>query len=460
MNYIEQKVLILGLGLSGEAAAEELLKKGAEVAVWDEKDEKELKSSARLKTKGVEIFTGKNFPDLNRFSLVVTSPGIDSRHPLLEKAQKIGLPVLSELELGFRQLKGKLIAITGTNGKTTTTFLTAAILKQAGFSAFVAGNIGVPLIKVASFATAKDIVVAEVSSFQLEHVCQFHPHLAVFLNLTPDHLNRHQTMENYLKTKAKIFERQNQDDYAILNGDDPYVFSLAPSLRAKKIIFSRNRSFPGGVWLENETIVADLKGKAETICSIREINLFGPHNIENVLAATAAALVFDVKKEDIASALRNFQGVEHRLEKVLEKEGVLYVNDSKGTNVDSTLKALDSFERPLILIAGGKDKGSSFTELARKIKEKVKYLILLGETKGKIRKAVEEEGFEALEEVDTIEEAVKKAFFKAERGDVVLLSPACASWDMFNNYEERGKVFKEEVLKLNEEQNNKREDNE
>ncbi|MGB9791744.1 MAG: UDP-N-acetylmuramoyl-L-alanine--D-glutamate ligase [Thermacetogeniaceae bacterium] len=454
LDFRGKKVLVVGLARSGLAAARFLARMGAEVTGTDIKGEEELGAGIEeLRRLSVQLVCGK-YPPIRRgcYDLVIVSPGVPSDIPLLRTAREAGIPVWSEVELAGRFIEEPIIAVTGTNGKTTTTSLIGYIFQQSGCDVVIAGNIGIPLIgevERALFTKKKvNYWVVEVSSFQLEHIQLFRPHIAVFLNLTPDHLDRHGTLAEYGLTKARIFSNQRKTDYAVLNLDDPWICNNLRSLEPQAFWFSRRTVPDIGIGVHDGLIVVSKEGRKERVCPVGDVGIPGPHNLENALAGAAAALLAGIDIEVIAKALHTFPGVPHRLETVAVINGVKYVNDSKGTNPESVLKALESFDAPIVLIAGGRHKGSDFGELARKIKEKVKALILLGEAAPLIKDAVMAAGYDKIWSVASMKEAVVTAAEIASPGDVVLLSPACASWDMFRDYEERGEVFRELVREL------------
>ncbi len=452
MELRGKRILVVGLARSGRAAATLLVARGARVTVTDVKREEELGEAVDgLKSLPI-VFSLGSYPEVSRraFDLVVTSPGVPPTAPPLRQAAQSGVPVWSELELAARLLKGRIIGITGTNGKTTTTSLLGHILRKAGRDVVVAGNIGIPLSgEVAQGAGRPERWwVLEVSSFQLEFTAGFRPEIAVFLNLTPDHLDWHGTLEDYAAAKRRIFANQGPGDWAVLNGDDPAVASCAAGVKSRVIWFSRS-SLPGqGVGVRDGMIAYRLPGGEGVLGPAGGLRLPGSHNLENALAAAAAALSAGVAPEEVWAGLATFPGVPHRLEFVRTVNGVKYVNDSKATNPESVLRALDAFTEPIILIAGGRSKGGDFAALARKIRERARYLILLGEAAPLLARAAREAGFTAIREVADLEAAVQEAARLARPGDVVLLSPACASWDMFRDFEERGNLFRELVHRL------------
>jgi len=435
-----QKVLVIGAARSGLASAEFLAKQGNQVILTDMKQQEGLDALALL---GVSFLWGGQ-PDLAELKpdYIVMSPGVPLTIPPVVYAKTHGIPVIGELELAYRSCKAPFAAITGTNGKTTTTTLTGELLKKTGRNVFVGGNIGVPLVSYAADLTKEDLVVAEVSSFQLESIDTFAPHLALMINLTPDHLDRHGTMENYLACKANIFVNQTASDYLILNYDDMALRSLAGTSRGKVLFFSQKHILEEGVYLDGMDVVLRINGESMTICREDEIAIKGKHNLENAMGAILLAYLSGVSPEDIRQVLMTFQGVAHRLEPVRNYNGVQYINDSKGTNPDSTIKAIEAFQQPIILILGGKNKGSDFSQLAGLVKERVKQVVVLGEAKDAIVEALKQVAYASYKTAETFEDAVQIAAGLASSGDVVLLSPACASWDMFNSYEERGDLFK------------------
>jgi UDP-N-acetylmuramoylalanine--D-glutamate ligase len=447
MNLKGKKVLVIGAGKSGVAVSRFLCGKGAAVVLADAGRPGDPRGELeQLSAAGVQILSG-GYPGVERgsFDLVVLSPGV----PLTEKpardALKHGIPVTGELELAYRFARAPIVAVTGTNGKTTTTTLIGEIFKNAGKNVLVGGNIGRPLVtEVERFGTG-DLIVTEVSSFQLETATTFKPKVGVILNITPDHLDRHGTMENYTAAKLKIVAGQEPGDYAVLNYDDAATAALGKGLRGKVFYFSRQAALAEGVFVREGKIIAGFGRLEEIICRVNELGIPGAHNLENALAAVAAAKVMGVESGVLADTLRKFKGVSHRLEFVAEINGVRYINDSKGTNPDASIKALEAYEEPVVLIAGGKNKGSDFSHFAGKVKEKARALVVLGQSARLIAAAARDKGFENIYYAGDFREAVQLARRSARPGDIVLLSPACASWDMFKSYEERGDLFKEIV---------------
>jgi len=440
-----KRILVYGAGLSGVAVCHFLLNKGAYLILADKKSKEELSEQALvLEDLGVELLLNDILPDSVNWEMLLKSPGISPAVPLVAMTKAAGIPVIGDIELAYRFTKAPFIGITGTNGKTTTTALVGYICQKAGLPTIVGGNIGQPLVNLVEDFSG--VIVAELSSFQLEDCLTFAPKVAVMLNLTPDHMDRHGNIQNYLEAKKNIFLRQKPNDFSILNYDDPVLRAEGGKVKGRLIWFSLQEILPEGVYVENGQIIIAIDGQKVNVIPTHDIYIKGNHNLENALAATAAAWVYGVSQEVIADSLRTFPGVEHRLERVAEKDGILYINDSKGTNPDSTIKALEAYDRPIILIAGGYDKKSSLDTLMPLIKQKVKKLVLVGATKNIFAQAAEAIAYHDYILTADFEEAVAKACQEAESGDIVMLSPACASWDMFRNFEERGKLFKELVL--------------
>ena len=445
-----KKVLVVGTGISGVAAANLLYEQGAQIVL--------LESNTKLTPQEIAArFDGKTEYDLilgdlpekamDSLDLAVLSPGVPTDLPFVEAMQERGIPIWGEIELAYRCAKGKLIAITGTNGKTTTTALTGAIMREFYKSVFVVGNIGTPYTELATSTMDKSVTVAEVSSFQLETIHKFRPDVSAILNITPDHLNRHHTMECYIETKGRVAQNQTKDQVCVLNYEDEHLRRLAESIPADVFWFSSKQPLQRGIFLEGEDIIYQDKERIR-VCSIHDMKLLGVHNYENVMAAVAIAVHAGVPMDCIRHAVAEFEAVEHRIEYVREVDGVKYYNDSKGTNPDAAIKAVEAMVRPTIVIGGGYDKQSSYEEWIASFGDKVKCLVLLGATADKIEKTAREAGFENILRAGSLEEAVTLSAKQAEPGDAVLLSPACASWDMFKSYEQRGTLFKEYVNKL------------
>jgi UDP-N-acetylmuramoylalanine--D-glutamate ligase len=445
-----KRVLVVGLARTGIATALFCASRRAIVTASEERAEKDIaETAAKLRAAGVTLELGghraETFLDQN---LIVPSPGVPADMPHLVAARAAQIPVWSEIELASRFLKGRLIAITGSNGKTTTTSLVGHIFDNAAIPTIVAGNIGTPLISRVSETSDASVTVAEVSSFQLELIDQFRPDISLLLNVTPDHLDRHPSLEAYSKAKARIFDNQLETDAAIINADDAGAAQFAPA-RVQVFWFSRTRRVASGIFLRDDQVVLRRDGAETVVLRRSDIGLRGEHNVENVLAAAGAAFIAGVLPKDIAAAVRSFAGVEHRLEFVAEIKGVNYYNDSKATNVDATLKALDAFPGNLLVILGGKDKGGDFTLLRDPLHKRAKVALLIGAATDKIAKQIS--GAVPVEPVGTMERAVARAAELAKTGDTVLLAPACASFDQFHNYEHRGRVFKQLVHSLEEE---------
>jgi UDP-N-acetylmuramoylalanine--D-glutamate ligase len=444
-----QRVVVVGLARSGVAAARLLRGAGAHVTGVDAQPFAALGAEARaLDALGVRLLTGVPTPiETSHADLVVVSPGVPLDAPVVSDARRRGIPVIGELELGWRALEVDTVAITGTNGKTTTTALTGALLGGGSRPVLVAGNIGTPLSAHAVGFPANGLVVCEVSSFQLETIDRFHPRVAAVLNVTPDHLDRHGSFEVYLEAKARIFLNQSPADTAVLNADDPATRGLAARTRATVVWFSRLGRLENGLFVADGWIVARLDGREEPVSPLSEITLRGQHNVENVLAAAACALALGVTAKTIRRAIGNFRAVAHRIEFVRALDGVHYYNDSKGTNVASTVKAIESFSEPMVLIAGGKGKGQDFGALAVTARGRVRHAVLIGEDASRIEAALATERV-PVTRAESMATALDAARALAQPGEIVLLSPACASFDMFDNYEHRGDVFKDLVRGL------------
>jgi len=447
MDVKGKRVLVVGLGKSGVASALFLESRGARVTVSDAKSEDQLTNEIpALLDRGITVETGKHgertFHDQD---LIVVSPGVPSDVAPLQQARRLGIPVIGEIELTARFLQGNIVAITGSNGKTTTTTLTGEIIASGGRKTLVGGNIGTPAITFVEQSTPDTWIVLEISSFQLESIETFHPHIAVILNVTPDHLDRHGSMESYIAAKARIFENQTEDDFAVLNADNDISLQLAQGLRPHVLCFSRQRAVERGAYVRDGAIIYR-NGEEVEIMPVSEIALKGAHNVENVLAAVAIGMAAGVEPSAIRRAVKDFRAVEHRLEYVATLRGVQYYNDSKATNVDATIKALQSFPANIHLILGGKDKGSDYSTLNALIAERVKCVYTIGAAAAKIESQIGKSA--PLIGAQTLESAVGKAADQAVEGDIVLLSPACASFDQFPSYEHRGRVFKELVGSL------------
>ena len=451
MEFLNKNVLVYGTGISGISATSLLESVQAKVTLYDEntKVTKEDIMAKLPQSSNARIVLGALSEEMiNSLDMVVLSPGVPTDIPIVEEFKSKGIPVWGEIELAYRLSKGCVVAITGTNGKTTTTTLVGKLMKNYFDSVFVVGNIGNPYTEEAKNMVEETVTVAEISSFQLETIEEFHPQVSAILNITPDHLNRHHTMECYIETKEKIALNQTKDDICVLNYDDEVTRKFGESCNASVLYFSRLHKLEKGVYLDGETFVYS-DGTVQTeICKTTELKVLGGHNHENVMAAIAMAVSMNVPMEIIKKTVMEFVAVEHRIEFVTEKNGVDYYNDSKGTNPDAAIKGIQAMNRKTVLIGGGYDKGSDYDEWIESFDGKVTYLVLLGATKEKIAECARKHGFENIIFVENMEEAVAVSAKKAQPGEAVLLSPACASWGMFDNYEQRGHIFKELVRKL------------
>ena len=448
MDLANKRVLVVGLGKSGVASALFLKKHGARVTVSDAKPEDQLRSEIPLLLDhGITVETGGHGDRTFRGQdLIVVSPGVPVDAPHLVQARALGEPVIGEIELAAQFLPGPIVAITGSNGKTTTTTLVGEILGAGGLPTVVGGNIGTPAISLVERATANTWAVLEVSSFQLETVQTFRPRIAVILNITPDHLDRHRTFEAYAGAKARIFENQQSDDLAVLNEDDPACVNLAKRVNAQLFWFSRQKEVQRGAWLSGGRILFRDAARQQEIMLVADIPLKGAHNVENALAGVCVGMLVGSSPERIREAIRNFKAVEHRLEFVARIRNVDYYNDSKATNVDATIKALESFPANIHLILGGKDKGSDYSVLNDLLRKRVKRVYTIGASAAKIESQIKEAA--DIFHAETLEKAIRRAAQDAKPNDIVLLAPACASFDQFDSYEHRGKVFKDVVKSL------------
>lgn len=448
MDYRNKKVLVIGMAKSGVSSAALLCKLGADVTIYDVKRAEDLPENILGELSGYSYhdMLGKDPIDLiPEMDILVLSPGVPLGLPFIRRAYELGKQVIAEIELGFAVSKADFIAITGTNGKTTTTALTGEIFKNAGIPTHVLGNIGVPITQEAMKTKAGDVVVAETAALQLDTIADYRPKESAILNITEDHLDRYGTMENYIAAKAKIFKNQGPEDYCVLNYDNPLVKDMESRIRARVIWFSADHEVENGAYVRGGNIYFRLKGKETEILPAGEVRIPGHHNLENALAAAALACLYGIPGEVVAHTLRTFPGVEHRIEFVRTVNGVTFINDSKGTNPDATENAIRAMEAPTVLILGGYDKKSDFVPLYRAFTPMIKAVIVLGDTAGKLIDAAERCGYQNYIRANGFEDAVLKAYSIADEGDNVLLSPACASWDMFENFEERGRVFKEIV---------------
>jgi UDP-N-acetylmuramoylalanine--D-glutamate ligase len=453
MDYRGKTALVAGAGKSGQASARFLLDCGARVILTDTRSEDALKNEIAalqfLAAHSGELVLelgGHRNESFARCDFVVVSPGIPLSLPYFEVSRKAGIPIIAEVELAYRHLKGKIIGITGSNGKTTTTTLVSDLLNGAGLKAHAAGNIGTPLISFARNSSDSDFYSVELSSFQLESIGSFRPFIGSVLNLTPDHMDRYESFEDYIAAKQRIFMNQGETDFAVLNADDPRTAALAAKMRAKPVQFSRLRETEHGAFVRNGRVIFRNEGGEKDLFAASAIALKGAHNLENVLAACAIAILAGASPDSLEDSIRKFKGVEHRIEWVCELDGVPYYNDSKATNVDAAIKALESFPGNIVLIAGGRDKAGDFSALRILVQQRVKHLVLMGEAADKIRQALS--GTVDIREAPSMMEAVSMCRSLARTGDVVLLAPACASFDMFDNYEHRGRAFKEAVRSM------------
>ena len=446
MDFKNKKVLVCGMAKSCISAAELMAHMGADVTLQDKKEYKDLGDVSYIEKQGIKILSGKN-PDeeIKNFDFIVVSPGIPSSLPFFEIADKAGIPVLSEVELSYRLTPCPVAAITGTNGKTTTTTLAGEIIKKKYPNAAVVGNIGVPYSSMVKGLTKDAYVVAEISSFQMERAIDFHPHISAVLNITPDHMDRHKTLENYIAMKERVFTKQTKDDFCILNWCDETTRKMADKTQARVFFFSSGEKIEEGIYLENDDIYIKWDNIDCKLINIHELKLLGVHNYENVMAAAAVAICAGVDIESIREVLKDFAGVEHRIEFVKTVDGVDYYNDSKGTNTDAAIRGILAMVKPCVLIGGGYDKGSEYDDWVEKFDGRVKKLVLIGVTAKKIAACCDKHGFKDYVFADTFEEAVNICKNTAKEGDCVLLSPACASWDMFKSYEQRGEIFKDMV---------------
>ena len=447
MEYNGKKALVCGMARSGIAAAKLLNRLGARVTLQDMKKREEISADVlALEGEGIVLYTGANPDEIAcAQDLIVLSPGIPCDLPFIAAAENAGIEVISEVELAYRLTPCPITAITGTNGKTTTTTLTGEIMKTAYSGTAVVGNIGVPYSEEVERLTEKDWVVAEISSFQMEKAKEFHPHISAVLNITPDHLNRHKTMDVYIAMKERVFAKQTAEDFCILNHGDEACRKMADKTAAKGFFFDSSETLAEGIYLDGDAIEVRWGAINETLIHVDELQILGVHNYENVMAAAAMGICAGIALDTIRTVLKGFAGVAHRIEYVATVDGVDYYNDSKGTNVDASIRAVLAMKKPIVLIGGGYDKGSSFDEWTKLFPGRVKHLVLIGVTAPKVRASAEKFGFTAISDCETFEEAVDLCREKAEDGDCVLLSPACASWGMFDNYEQRGDMFKEQV---------------
>ena len=454
MDLQDKKVLVVGSGKSGIGAVKLLHKAGAVPVLYDSNEKlsaKEIREKAGLS--GLEVILG-TIPESRKkeFALVAISPGVPIDAPLLSDFKAMPVPIWGEIELAYSFARGRVAAITGTNGKTTTTTLVGQIMKDHFPSVYVVGNIGNPFTDIALEMEEGSVAVAEISSFQLETVHTFCPQISAILNITPDHLNRHHTMENYQRAKMQIAANQGKDQFCVLNYEDPLLREFAGQICAQAVFFSSQRKLEQGIYLDKDQIIWAWDRQQRIVCNVKELKLIGKHNYENVMAAVAMALLFGVSMEKVQEVLVRFSAVPHRIEYVVTKGGVRFYNDSKGTNPDAAIQAIRAMEWPTLLIGGGYDKDSQYGEWINAFEGKVKKLVLLGATREKIRDTAVRLGYPAEDIilVESLQEAVDACYAHAAKGDAVLLSPACASWGMFQNYEQRGDMFKQMARALQE----------
>ncbi len=447
----EKGYLVIGTGISGVCAAQLLKEKGEKVTLFDANEELD-KAAFFAKNPDLSdlplVVGSLTEEEMGNFSTAVLSPGVPLDQPLVQELKKKGVKISGEIELAYQNAKGRLCAVTGTNGKTTTVSLIGEILKRFYKDVRVVGNIGNPYTAEALTTTDDTVTDAEISSFQLETADTFHPAAAAILNITPDHLNRHHTMEEYIRVKELITKNQTEDDVLVLNYEDDILRSFGANVKASVVWFSSRRELENGYFVKDRVIYRAIGGKAKEFLPVSDLLIIGPHNWENAMAAMAVCEAMGVPKNVIKEGCKNFHAVEHRIEYVCTKNGVKFYNDSKGTNPDAAIKAVESMDAPTCLIGGGYDKGSTYDEWIASFKGRIKKLVLIGQTRDKIAECCRKNGFMSFETADTLEEAVDICVEAAVPGDNILLSPACASWDMFKNYEVRGQIFKEYVRSL------------
>jgi len=449
MDVKGRKFSVMGLGRSGLAAVRLLVRKGAEVFASDVKERSELTAEAdELEGLGVGLEFGRHSERILESETIVVSPGVRSDIPILKRAREESKSVISEVELAFSFLECPIVAVTGTNGKTTTAALINHVLEREGFHTALGGNIapGVPLSDLVG--RSLDFAIVEVSTFQLETIDRFRPHVGVLTNIAPDHLDRHGSFEEYKKLKARLFSNQTAQDFAVLNADDEYVMDATEAVRSRRVFFSTSEVVDVGVWVAEGDIRFRMSKRSGRICSSSEIALKGEFNLENSLAASAVCLLLGVGEKTIAEALASFGGVVHRLEEIGEMGGISFVNNSMCTNPTAAAKSLTAFSEPLVLIVGGKDKGFCTDPLVKGVVDKAKYVVLIGEVADRLSKELEAAGFRRYESASSMSDALKKAYAAAASGDTILLCPGFASFDMFRNFEERGFAFKEAFAQL------------
>jgi UDP-N-acetylmuramoylalanine--D-glutamate ligase len=450
MNYRGKTVLVAGAGRSGKSAARFLLTHEARVILTDTRSRGELEpgiadllEAASSSGELVLELGSHREASFRKADLVILSPGISRSSPFLDSSRKAGIPIIAEIELAFRHLQGTIIGITGSNGKTTTTTLTAELLAGAGFRAHAAGNIGIPLIDFAAGSSDDDVHVVELSSFQLESIDTFRPFIGVLLNITPDHMDRYAAFDDYIAAKRRIFMNQEHTDFAVLNADDDRSAAMRNEIRARTTAFSRLKPVDNGVFIKNDEVVFRNENGEQVLFPTSVVKLKGAHNLENVLASCAIALLAGAPAESLVDTIRHFSGIEHRLEFVAELDGVQYYNDSKATNIAAALRSIDAFPGNILLIAGGRDKAGDFASMSALVHDRVKHIVTVGEAAEKIKASLGDST--AVHDAGFLQEAVLISRRLAKPGDVVLLAPACASFDQFRDFEHRGRVFKELV---------------
>nr|WP_320145611.1 UDP-N-acetylmuramoyl-L-alanine--D-glutamate ligase [uncultured Anaeromusa sp.] len=450
MEIAAKKAVVLGAGVSGVTVAKALRRVQADVTLVDGKKAEELSLQVlNLANEGIHLQLGAEAEEcLEDADFLVVSPGIPLKAAYVSKAQQRGIPVVSEVEIAYQLCKAPMLAITGTNGKTTTTTLLGEMIKAGGFKTAVGGNIGAGLSEQVLNLGADDMAVAEISSYQLESVQEFHPYVAAVLNVTPDHLERHGTVAQYGSIKERVFNKQGPEDVVVLNYDDPMTRDMAKRAPGRVLFFSRLEVLPEGAFVRAGKMVIRWQGAEVALFDVTELDLPGAHNVENVLAAAAMAYVAGVAPSVICQVLRFFEGVEHRIELVAEVDGVKYYNDSKATNPESTIKALEAFDSGILLLAGGKDKNTDLQAMMKLVKDKVRHLVLFGAAAERFEAAAQQAGVQQIRRVSGVEEAVQVARTLAQPSEVILLSPACSSFDQFSSFEERGRFFKQCVATL------------
>ena len=448
-DYAGKRIAVIGMARTGMAVAEVMADLGARVVLYDKKPAGELTEAlTEARRLGAEARPGTDIVDFDSIDMLVTSPGVPRGAAVFAEAERRGVEVVSEIELAYRVSRAPIVAVTGTNGKTTTTILIGSILAEDGRETYIAGNVAageikLPLITAAHKASANGMIAAEISTFQIEWISAFRPKVALLLNVTGDHLDRHASWEEYAALKARIFENQTADDFAVINAENSFTASLAPRLKARVLRFARLSPVDEGAFVRGDELVVRLDGRETVACRKSDILLRGEHNVENVLAAACAAIALGVKPESLVAAVRKLKPVEHRLEPVAVIDGVEYINNSMCTNVDAAVRSVEAIEKPQIVIAGGKDKGLDYAPLGEAFKRKAKHVVLIGASADILREAAENAGFRALSDAGSMKEAVEIARSLAEPGDAVVLTPGCASFDMFSSFEERGQVFKD-----------------